>query len=186
MRAPQYPLQSNEEMLGEVLEWQYKSWEKDPNRRTVAIAAIVIAGLAGLLIFHHPLFAIIGMVVIFVSTAELFLPVKYKLDANEARQQCGLSVTAIPWTEVRRLVTQGDGVRLSPFEKPNRLDAFRGVFLRYASNEDQVLGKIRELWQIDGSSLEGKTDAGTEGGLDREGRPSDAQAGIGDPLDPLS
>ena len=148
----------NATLESEAMEWQVKAWEKDPKKRPVAIVAIFIAGLAGLLILNHPLFSLLGMIVIFISTAELFLPMKFRVDANEARQSCGISVTAIRWADVKRLIKQEDGVRLSPFENPNRLDAFRGVFLRYASNEDEVLGKIAELWKIDAISLDARTD----------------------------
>jgi len=168
-----------------TLEWQFRAWEREPKRRLVAIVAMALAGLGGLYLLNHVLFALIGVVVIFVSTAELFLPIKFRLDANEARQSCGISVTAIRWADVKRLTEQTDGVRLSPFEKSHRLDAFRGVFLRYASNESEVLGTIAELWKTDASTLDGRTDDGGGDRARREGRTGDPQTGTGDPGDPV-
>ncbi len=146
------------------LEWQFCAWESQPQKRTIALVAMVIAALAGFFILHHILFAILGAGVVFVSTAELFLPVKYRLDANEAKQRIGISITSITWNDVKRLIPQDDGIRLSPFENSNRLDAFRGLFLRFASNGDEVLCKIRELWQNNASTLERTTDSGSETG----------------------
>lgn len=129
-------------------------------KRYVSLGAIAFAAAAGMLILKHPLFALIGGVVIFVSTAEMFLPMKFRIDTNGAQQKCGISTTEITWADVKRLIHQSDGVRLSPFEKSHRLDAFRGVYLRFTSNKDEVLGKIAELWQTDAELLARGTDGG--------------------------
>ena len=130
-------------------------------KRYVALGAIAFAAAAGQLVLKHPLFAIIGGVVIFVSTAEMFLPMKFSLSANGAQQKCGISTTEITWADVKRLIHQSDGIRLSPFEKSHRLDAFRGVYLRFAGNKEEVLGKIAELWETDAELLARGTDTGT-------------------------
>ncbi|MBS1715104.1 MAG: hypothetical protein JST30_12290 [Armatimonadetes bacterium] len=171
--------------MPEPLVWSVRLWERAPQKRWVAIVAMVVAGAAGTVLLHHLLFGLVGVLVVLVSTGELFFPAKYTLDANEARQRIGITVTAIRWTDVKRLIPQQDGVRLSPFEKPDRLDAFRGVFLRYASNEDAVLGKIRELWQGDASTLERRADGRAEDGARGEGGPGSPQTPVGDSGDPL-
>lgn len=165
------------------LQWEFRAWEGDVKRRVVALIAMLAAGLAGLYVLGHPLFALLGIAVIFVSTAELFLPVKFRIDGNEARQACGISVTAIKWADVKRLIPQDDGVRLSPFDEQNRLDAFRGVYLRYAGNKDEVLGKIAELWKSDASALAGRIDDRAGNGSDREGGGGHSQTKIGDSSD---
>ena len=70
----------------------------------------------------------------------------YTLDEKGATSRCGLSITSMEWSAVKRVVLSSDGVRLSPFENPGTWDAFRGVFLRYgAENREMVLKIVREL-----------------------------------------
>ncbi len=170
----------------ELLEYSFKAWERQPWRRSAALSGMLIAGASGLLLLHHPVFALLGALIVFVSTAELFLPVKYRLDKTEARQQVGFSVTAIKWTDVKRIVRVDDGVRLSPFDAPNRLDAFRGVFLRYASNEDDVWSTIRVLWHDNAVTVGRESESGPESGDGGESGAGDPQARSGDPSDPVS
>lgn len=108
-----------------------------------------VAGYCGAAIFAHPLLGVLGFLVIVASTAEMFVPLKYKLDERGASVRCGISVTALEWSAVKRVVELSDGVCLSPLPKSSRLDAFRGVHLRFAGNEDEVRDTIRQLWRAD-------------------------------------
>lgn len=152
--------------LDNGLHWEYRAWERDPKRRVVAVVAALAAALIGFVVMHHVLFSIIGVTVIVVSTAELYFPVKYTLNENGAKQKCGFSVSEITWDKVARLEERADGVRLSPFDKPHRLDAFRGLFLRYSGNKDAILDKIAELWKTHEQVLGNETHSGAGGGID--------------------
>ncbi|MCH7946016.1 MAG: hypothetical protein IIC73_08410 [Armatimonadetes bacterium] len=145
------------------LEWTLRLDPETPRRRYTVLAIALMAGLAGLLLFN-PLLSLIAFAVVVLSAAELFFPVKYRLDAQGARAKCGLSVTAVAWSDVKRVLPMPDGVRLSPLEKPSRLDEFRGVYLRFSDNEEEVSGKIRTFWHGDPSTLDGGTDRAGDGG----------------------
>ncbi len=148
---------------GDSLEWTLRLDPETPRRRYTVLAIALLAGLAGLLLFN-PLLSVIAIAVVVLSAAELFFPVKYCLDGKGARAKCGLSVTALDWADVRRVLPMPDGVRLSPLEKPSRLDEFRGVYLRFSDNEEEVSGKIRTFWHGDASTLDGGTDRAGDGG----------------------
>ena len=145
------------------LEWTFRLDPESPKRRIMVVTIALMAGLAGLML-NGPLLSLIGIVVVVLSAAELFFPVKYRLDGQGARAKCGLSVTALDWADVRRVLPMPDGVRLSPLEKPSRLDEFRGVYLRFSDNEEEVSGKIRSFWHGDASTMDGGTDGAGDGG----------------------
>jgi hypothetical protein len=65
-------------------------------------------------------------------------------------------------------VAHREAILLSPLEKPSRLDAFRGVYLRLASNEGLVSAKIRALVPSHAHFLGTGTDGGGEGSDDRK------------------
>ena len=135
---------------------------RQPQRRLIVLAIALAVAATGIKV-QDPLLGVIGFLAVLVSTAELFLPLRYRLDRETARVRCGFSVTEVAWSDVRRLIPMAEGVRLSPLEKPSRLDDFRGVYLRYGDRALEVSGKIRQFWHGDTSALDGGPD-GTGGG----------------------
>jgi len=43
------------------------------------------------------------------------------------------------WTFYRSFYVDKNGVLLSPFERPSRLENFRGVYIRFHQNKDRVV-----------------------------------------------
>lgn len=140
------------------LEWTVELGKQLAQKRIpVAIAGLVAAGLGA--VFIGIFGAFLGIAVVFVSTAELWMPMRFKLTSDEASARVGLSVTAIRWENVKRVLETDQGVTLSPLEKSSRLDAFRGVYLRFSSNRSEVLAKIAELTERNGSDMDREADA---------------------------
>ena len=137
------------EATAPILEWEVRLWHRDPAKRYAILAVACVAGAAGWLLFKHPLMAFVGFGAIFASTTDFWLPQRFKLDGNGASMRCGISVTSIQWDAVKRAISSEAGVQLSPLRKEGRMDAFRGVFLRFANNKEEVLSEIRRLAGID-------------------------------------
>lgn len=114
----------------------------------------------GWFLLRHPLLALLGPAVILVACGDLFLPIRYRLGAKGVTSTCGFVVSEIEWTSVKSLRFQKDGVVVSPLEREGRMEAFRGVYLRYDGNEAAVLAKIGEFW----NEHEGVLGTGTDGG----------------------
>jgi len=72
-----------------------------------------------------------------------FLPTWYELDADGVAVRFLGRTRWVAWTEVRRTQVHGEGVQLSPFERPSRLESFRGTFLRFAGNRDEVVSFVK-------------------------------------------
>ncbi|MBA4292511.1 hypothetical protein C0431_06030 [bacterium] len=140
------------------LEWTVELGKQLAQKRIpVAIAGLVAAGFGT--VFIGAFGAMLGIAVVFLSTAELWMPMRFRLTSEEASARVGLSVTAIRWENVKRVLETDQGVTLSPLEKSSRLDAFRGVYLRFSSNRSEVLAKIAELTERNGSDLDREADA---------------------------
>lgn len=132
-----------------VLEWKVSlSAEFSGKRYTILLLGLGL-GVFAWFRLGSPLLAILGPVIFFVAIGEVFFPIKYRLDSQGASARCGLSVTQIEWSRVKQIYEQEDGVKLSPFENPHRMNAFRGLYLRFSSNRDEVLATIRSLWGND-------------------------------------
>lgn len=147
------PTQESSAVAIEPLSWKVNIGNQMPQKRLAVAVITMIVAVVGYMFIGGILGALVGVVVMVASTAELFMPVTYQLNSEEARSHCGFNVTAIRWENVKRLIDMPDGVRLSPLEKNSRLDAFRGVYLRFSGNQDEVLGKIAELIEEYGSDV---------------------------------
>jgi len=123
------------------------AWSAWPARERPFAAAILVgsAVLLGVLVgqgtgdtvlaFAAPLFVL-------VSVSSWLLPTAYRL-TDEALEVRSLGVTrARPWSEMRRMTVDETGVFLSPFERKNWLDAYRGVRLLTGGNRDQVVAFV--------------------------------------------
>ncbi len=47
------------------------------------------------------------------------------------------------WSHFRSFYPDKNGVLLSPFAKPSRLENFRGVYILFGENKDEILDFIR-------------------------------------------
>lgn len=140
----------------EAYRWNVRPYQDAPSRRLVIFAAALLALVFGWVVLRVPLLGALGFGMILASTMEYWLGSSYKLDSKGASSRTGLSLTAIEWPDVRRLIFEEHGIKLSPLEKPSRLDAFRGVFLKFdGSNREQVLQAVRTFGGENVRSLEG-------------------------------
>jgi hypothetical protein len=117
-------------MMPEAKNWRVRLGDGSPAKVAAVVLSSVAAGLLGVLLLHNFLFFVIGFFVIAASTSEVWFGVRYRLDTEGATVRTGPSVSAIRWSDVRRLIVNDVGVTLSPLESDSRLSAFRGVFLR--------------------------------------------------------
>jgi hypothetical protein len=116
-------------------------------RRRKRWAVLLVAAavfLIGTLAYGHIWLGLFGAMAILGSTNEVLFTARYRLDAKSARSRVGLSVNEIAWPSVRRVIPDAEGVRLSPLPKESRLDAFRGVYLRFAGNREEVMARIEQ------------------------------------------
>lgn len=138
------------------MEWQVHLSKRNPQKMAAVGLAASVAGLGGWLVMRSPFFALLGVLFILASTTDFWLPVRYRLDEKGASLKCGVSQSAIDWPMVKSIVENNEGVKLSPLKPGGRLEAFRGVYLRFENNRDEVLAKIRSHME-EQCSISGKT-----------------------------
>lgn len=140
---------------GTTLEWTVRMWEREPKKLVVILLVACMAGALGMALLHHPVGAALGFLMIGGATTDYWLPQKFTIDGTGASLRCGISVTSLAWADVQRVVVADEGVKLSPLADSSRLSPFRGVYLRFARNRDEVIGAIQSHWEGDVRSLEG-------------------------------
>ena len=77
------------------------------------------------------------------SLYRYFVPFRYELHAD------GLVITSLfyrvtkSWSDFRSFYVDRNGILLSPFAKPSRLENFRGLYVRFGSNRLEVIEFIK-------------------------------------------
>jgi len=83
-------------------------------------------------------YGLLAAVLLGASLARYLLPTRFVLDAGGVTIRLLGHDRHVAWSQIKRISVQRAGVFLSPFERSSRLDSFRGTFLRFAGNADEV------------------------------------------------
>jgi hypothetical protein len=131
----------------DVLRW--RSWplvDETPQsylKVAVFVGASALVGFA----FGDLWYGLVAAVLLAAASGRFFLPTRFELDATGVGVRfCG-QTRQMGWSRVGRIIVQEAGVFVSPFAKPSRLDSFRGVFLRFTGNADEVVTFVRDARQ---------------------------------------
>jgi hypothetical protein len=122
------------------------SWRSIPARRalrtTILVSAVVLGVPVMLAVWYGPFYGVLGIMILGGSLLSFFLPSDYILtDQNITRRYLGISQTRA-WAEFRSYYPDKNGVLLSPFALPSRLENFRGMYLRFEGNRELVLAAV--------------------------------------------
>lgn len=124
------------------------TWRSHPVRRGGSKLTLVIAVLiglpVGLLILYGPFYAGLAIVVLGGSLASYFLPTDYTLYSGGGEMRFFWICRRFTWEQFRSFYPDRNGVLLSPFPRPSRLENFRGLYLRFDDCADQVLAIVAE------------------------------------------
>ncbi|HVK02636.1 MAG TPA: hypothetical protein VM490_04135 [Armatimonadaceae bacterium] len=133
---------------GVVLTWRVHRLREEPWRLGIVLVAYGVALLLWLVLFPHPLTLLLPVVGLTSAMREYLFPQEFRLTREGAYVANGPARLFLAWDEVKRATHGSDGVHLSPFARPTRLDAFRGVRLDFADGNDAaVLAAVRVLWR---------------------------------------
>ncbi|UCC44186.1 MAG: hypothetical protein JSU65_13910 [Candidatus Zixiibacteriota bacterium] len=144
---------------GEVLEWTTHPVKKRP---VVALLVSLFIALVVVVVYYSTgtlLFALLGLVVLVASVARFYFPTTYRLS------DCGVAVKTVTqtikkdWLVYRSCYPDKNGILLSPFVQPSRLENFRGIYLIFEDNRDEVVEFVRKRIE---PAKENSTESGVE------------------------
>jgi hypothetical protein len=124
------------------------SWQSLPARRSPLRTGLVMIVLAAMFAFvsWYTSSAFMGLVltvVLALSLGAYFFPTWYTFSADGIVVRTLVTKMQRPWATYRSHWPDRNGVLLSPFPHPSRLENFRGVFIRFENNRDEVLAFVR-------------------------------------------
>ena len=100
-------------------------------------------------------FAVLTFIVFSLSLARYYFPTHYRLSEKGVTIKTPTQTISKQWSEYRSFYPDKNGVLLSPFAEPSRLENFRGVYLMYGGNREKIISYIGKY--IGSSSKEGSS-----------------------------
>ena len=116
--------------------WSVHPLRDAPRHRSVLLLGL-IGGVSGLAAasFGGALYGGVSLAALLASVSRYLLPTHFCVDAEGVATRLWLWRRR-PWSSVRRVDRHVDGLFLSPFVHPSRLDTYRGLFLPFGDGTD--------------------------------------------------
>ncbi len=83
------------------------------------------------------------------SLSDFLFPVQFEIRPDRVGCRMLFKSSEIKWADVKRCYLDDQGIKLSPLDRISRLEAFRGVYLRFADNEAEVVEAVKSLRPTD-------------------------------------
>lgn len=124
------------------------TWVSHPVKRNLRNSILLSLFLVILwaivyIITDSVLFLVLSVVIMLGSLSPFYLPTRYELTEDKVKVNYVFHSMEKSWTLYRSYYPDKNGVLLSPFPRPSRLESFRGVYIRFAGNKEEVLGFIK-------------------------------------------
>ena len=128
-----------------VLRWQVHLAKEKP-RSLVGVAVVVVGMAVAAFFWFGSVVPAIAMVLALLGALSDFLfPVTYTLTLTHASASTPVGKRVMAWKDVKKCYIDDFGVKLSPLSRKSRLEAYRGVYLRFGDKRAEVLDAVARL-----------------------------------------
>jgi hypothetical protein len=132
-------------------------WTSHPVKRrplVSALATMFLTLVAAVVFFATDSlgFALLALVVLFASLARFYFPTSYRLSDRRITVKTVTQTLHKEWSLYRSCYVDKNGILLSTFTRPSRLENFRGLFLLFANNREEVTAFVRARLSGDGKT----------------------------------
>ncbi len=128
---------------GEVLEWTCHPLKARPVTGVVVTLFISLVGLAIYYSTDSRWFTILGMIVLFASLAKFYFPTTFRLSDKRIMVKTTTQTLSKDWSLFRSCYPDKNGILLSPFTRPSRLENFRGQYIMFNKNSAEVTAFVK-------------------------------------------
>lgn len=124
-------------------------WTCHPAKRNMKVTILVSAFIVMLIVIVYFMtysiwWPILAFIILFGSLASFYFPTHYKFTEDEIEVKTKMQVHLKKWSQYRTYYPDKNGVLLSPFARPSRLENFRGMYIRFWYNKDEVMAFVKE------------------------------------------
>ncbi len=128
---------------GEVLAWSCHPVRRRPLISVLVTIFIFVVTAAVFYSTNSRLFAILALVVLLASLAKFYFPTGYRLSGQGITIKTTTQTLVKKWSQYRSCYSDRNGILLSPFPHPSRLENFRGIYLMFSGNGEAVTDFVK-------------------------------------------
>lgn len=131
-----------------MLIWKVHLVREEPRKLLLILPVVVFSLFVCYLIFRSPLPLVAVLFLYLSSLADYLFPVSYKIDTKGVTVRTLLGRSSIEWNRVKKYYLDEYGIKLSPLKKAGRLEAYRGVYLRFGGRRDEVIEAVKRMRDV--------------------------------------
>ncbi len=130
----------------DAVEWTISPWRENGARAALALASALLLWIAAawLLAGTWLVSTLLGLAVL-GALAPGMAPMDCRVDARGVARRVLFAWDTRAWAQIRRARLVGDGLFVSPFARPSRLDRFRGLYLPLPRRLPERSGLLERL-----------------------------------------
>jgi len=137
------PANDNKSQGNNILEWKC---HPATNKPWVTIGVIVFTLVISMLVFaatDSKGFSFLALLVMFASLAKFYFPTKYRMTDEKISIKTTTQTLHKEWGIYRSFYPDKNGVLLSPFARPTRMENFRGLYVMFSGNREEVISFVK-------------------------------------------
>jgi hypothetical protein len=136
---------SREQHADVLLEWTVHLARLNPGKTIRASIALFAASILVGVVWGGIVSGAVAFALLFLSASEYFLPVRFSLSSEGISARGIATCRRILWQNVRRVLSDDDGMKVCPLRRPSRLEPFRGVYLRLPSHDPAFRERVHQI-----------------------------------------
>ena len=126
-----------------ALEWTAHPVKRRPLLSAVVTLFILLLAILVQTMTSSTLFGVLALIVLTASLTKFYFPTSYKLTDRHVIVKTTLQTLTKNWSIYRSCYPDKNGILLSPFPEPSRLENFRGLYIMFSDNKDQVTAFVK-------------------------------------------
>jgi hypothetical protein len=124
------------------MEWRVHLARRRPGQAAAALVVIAAGSVCAAIGFRGWWAGALAAIVMVGSVGDFLFPIRYVIGDAAVEARGLLLRRRVAWTQVRRVVRDELGVKLSTLRRPSRLEAYRGIYLWFEGNAADVMAAI--------------------------------------------
>lgn len=123
--------------------WRVHPLRENWTRSTLLLLFLLLLFSGIYWLFQSVFVTLLSAIFVTGSLYRYFVPFRYEFYEHELVVSAPFYRLTKPWSDFRSFYVDSNGVLLSPFAKPSRLENFRGIYVRFGANRSGVVDFIK-------------------------------------------
>jgi hypothetical protein len=126
-----------------LLEYVCHPAKRNRNVTILVTIVLLVSVILVYLLSYSPFLAALSALILFGSLGSFYFPTRYLFYNDHLLVKTKLQTLRKEWHDYRSFYPDKNGVLLSPFGRPTRMENFRGLYVKFSGNRDQVMTIVR-------------------------------------------